>query len=149
MVSFSQGRVFSASAQPPQRSTTISPSSVAQNEAPTSAPEVRLVSNAARTAGNRSPTKPPIDPSAMVPSSLIAGHLIKALARAPASGALREPGNEAGGAADVGRVVGAPLGHAGLGRRHAAAAGEQDDQHDRSGRRPEAVARFRRDQEEA
>src|SRR5438309_1989381 len=66
MVSFSQARVLASSAQPPHRSTTVSPSTVEQNEAPTSVPFARLVSNASRTAANLSRVNPPTDPSVKI-----------------------------------------------------------------------------------
>src|SRR5437763_12624731 len=69
MVSRSQARVRAGSANPPQRSTTTSPSSVAQNEAPTSAPLARLPSNTARTSAKRSAVIPCTDPSAIAVSS--------------------------------------------------------------------------------
>src|SRR5580700_5608209 len=58
MVSLSQGRVLASSAKPPQRSTTVSPSRVAQHEAPTSAPLAKFASKASRTELNLSATKP-------------------------------------------------------------------------------------------
>src|SRR6516225_6320662 len=58
MVSFSHGRVFAWSAKPPQRSTTVSPSRVAQQDAPTSAPLAKFSSKASRTGLNLSATKP-------------------------------------------------------------------------------------------
>ncbi len=43
---------IASSANPPWRSTTVSPRTVTQNEAPTSAPPARFSSNATRTSGN-------------------------------------------------------------------------------------------------
>lgn len=58
MVFVSQGLVFASSAKPPQRSTTVSPSTVTQHEAPTSAALARFASKASRTELNLSATKP-------------------------------------------------------------------------------------------
>src|SRR5579875_2404386 len=58
MVSLTQGRVFASSANPPHKSTTVSPSRVAQQEAPMSAPLAKLDSKASRAARKRSSTKP-------------------------------------------------------------------------------------------
>src|ERR1700677_4896136 len=58
MVSFSHGRVFAWSEKPPQRSTIVSPSTVAQHEAPTSAPLVRFAAKISRTWLNFSATHP-------------------------------------------------------------------------------------------
>src|SRR5215471_1395664 len=58
MVSSCHGRVQASSAKPPQRSTTVSPSRVAQNEAPVSDPFSKLASKAVRTAAKRSCVKP-------------------------------------------------------------------------------------------
>src|SRR2546421_614446 len=54
MVSSRHGRLRASSANPPHRSTTVSPSTVTQNDAPTSAPLARFSPNATRTSGNRS-----------------------------------------------------------------------------------------------
>src|SRR5437899_11054379 len=80
MVSCRQGCVPAASAKPPQRSTTVSPSSVAQNEAPMSAPLARLASNAARTGAYRSCVNPCVEPSAMARFPLLV-HLMLTGAR--------------------------------------------------------------------
>src|SRR5262245_53358810 len=58
MVSRSHGRVRAASAWPPQRSTTIRPSTVAANDAPTSRPSSKLAANASRTAAKRGSHSP-------------------------------------------------------------------------------------------
>src|SRR5215510_14600771 len=58
IVFFSQACVPAASRYPPHRSTTVCPSSVEQNEAPTSAPLLRLFSNAVRAFANRSSQNP-------------------------------------------------------------------------------------------
>src|SRR5262245_3841371 len=58
MVSRSHGRVRAASAWPPQRSTTIRPSTVAANDAPTSRPASKLAANASRTAAKRESHSP-------------------------------------------------------------------------------------------
>src|SRR5262245_15605610 len=58
MVSRSHGRVRAASAWPPQRSTTIRPSRVAANDAPTSRPASKLAANASRTAVKRGSHSP-------------------------------------------------------------------------------------------
>src|SRR4030095_8995024 len=52
MVSRAQGRVRAASACPPHRSTTVLPSTVAANEAPTSRPASNEAANVSRTAAN-------------------------------------------------------------------------------------------------
>src|SRR4051812_47617916 len=82
MVSFSHGRVFASSAKPPQRSTTVSPSTVAQKLAPMSAPLVRLASKAERTGANLSRVKPATEPSAMIVSTLVCASLAQARDRA-------------------------------------------------------------------
>ena len=63
MVSFSQDRVLASLAQPPQRSRTVSPSTVAQTLAPTSSPDARLASNTPRTGANLSWVKPSTAPA--------------------------------------------------------------------------------------
>ena len=58
IVSRSHGRVRAASAWPPQRSTTGSPSTVAANDAPTSRPAAKFAANASRTAAKRGAHSP-------------------------------------------------------------------------------------------
>ena len=58
MVSRSQGRVRASSAQPPQMSTTGSPSTVTATEAPKSVPLARLAASRSRTAAKRSSQRP-------------------------------------------------------------------------------------------
>src|ERR1700761_4387708 len=59
-VSSANGRVWARSAQPPIRSTTISPSIAKANRAPSSRPSAKLASNAARTAAKRGGQRPEI-----------------------------------------------------------------------------------------
>ena len=68
MVSRSHGRVFSASAQPPQISTTGSPCRYTATEAPRSAPESRLVASVVRTPSKRGSQVPSTSAVPMVPT---------------------------------------------------------------------------------
>src|SRR2546427_12400406 len=58
IVSAVHGRVRRASAQPPQRSTTSPPSTVAAEEAPISRPASKLAANALRTSRKRAAHSP-------------------------------------------------------------------------------------------
>ena len=69
MVSFRQGRAPASSAKPPQRSTTVSPSIVAQNEAPRSAPVSKFFWKASAAAWNLGSQVPSIVTVAMRVSS--------------------------------------------------------------------------------
>src|SRR5437660_9694565 len=65
MVSASHGSAPAASRLPPQRSTTVSPSSTTATEAPTSRPSSKWAVKASRTAAKRAsqlPSTPAIDP---------------------------------------------------------------------------------------
>src|SRR5689334_8263788 len=63
MVSRCHGRAAAASAKPPHRSTTVSPSTVTHRAAPTSTPLVRFLPNAARSGSYSSRAKPCTSPS--------------------------------------------------------------------------------------
>src|SRR5262249_33121382 len=53
IVSSAQGTVRASLAQPPHRSTTISPSRITASEAPRSSPEASLAANSSRSGSNR------------------------------------------------------------------------------------------------
>src|SRR5580698_10608729 len=63
-VSSAKGRVWSRSAQPPIRSTTISPSMARAKRAPNSSPAAKLAAKASRTAANLGGQTPRISTSA-------------------------------------------------------------------------------------
>src|SRR5258705_7205384 len=69
-VSRCHGRVRARSAEPPQRSTTTWPSTVAANDAPISFPTAKFFANASFTRAKRGSQKPSIETSGTAPDQM-------------------------------------------------------------------------------